>query len=82
VADGPERGIDGLAAFVASREPGDRNKGLFWAACRAAEDGLDPAPLAKAAEGTGMDAGQAQRTIDSAAKTITRAREQHGKVSA
>lgn len=74
------QGIDGLAAFVASRQPGDRHRGLFWAACRAAEDMLDPAPLAAAAEKAGLDPVQAERTIESAASVIAQAREEHGTV--
>lgn len=74
------QGIDGLAAFVASRKPGDRHKGLFWAACRAAEDGLDPAPLAAAAEKAGLDPGQAERTTAAAAAVIARDRAEHGTV--
>jgi len=70
-------GIDGLTAFVASREPGDRHEGLFWAGCRAAQDGLDPAPLAAAAVQAGVPRGQAERTITSAAQVIAEARRQH-----
>lgn len=75
------QGIEGLAAFVASRKPGDRNRGLFWAACRAAEDGLDPAPLAEAAGQAGLDPEQVAHVIVSAAATIRRARADHGAVS-
>jgi hypothetical protein len=71
------RGIGGLAAFVASRQPGDRHRGLFWAGCRAAQDGLDPAPLTAAAVQAGVPRGQAERTITSAAQVIAEARRQH-----
>lgn len=74
---GAAQGIGGLAAFVASREPGDRHDGLFWAACRAAQDGLDPAPLVTAAEAAGLDRADAEHAIASAAETIAAARRDH-----
>jgi hypothetical protein len=77
MADEKLRGIDGLAEFVASREPGERNPGLFWAACRAAEDNLNPWPLVTAAAKTGMSRAQAERTVASAERTIARARREH-----
>jgi hypothetical protein len=73
-------GISGLTAFVTSREPGDRHQGLFWAACRAAQDGLDPAPLAAAAEAAGLSHGDAEHAIASAAQVIATARRDHATV--
>ncbi len=62
-----------LAAFVAKQEHGNRNDGLFWAACRAHEAGLldDPAAadeLVAAALRSGLRGGEreARRTIASA----------------
>jgi hypothetical protein len=73
-------GIDALAAWMAGRQEGDRHRGLFWAACRAAEDGLEPGPLIGAAEAVGLSQDDAERTIASAARTIKKAREEHGKL--
>ena len=62
-----------LAAFVARQQHGNRNDGLFWAACRAHEAGLldDPAAaeeLVAAALRSGLRGGEreARRTIESA----------------
>lgn len=58
-----------LAGFVQSRGEGQRNGGLFWAACRAVEDG-HPADtfdlLEAAATIAGLSEQEAQRTIASA----------------
>ena len=57
-----------LAAWVAQLPEGNRNAGLFWAACRAAETGrpgsLDA--LAEAAGTAGLPEDEIQRTITSA----------------
>jgi hypothetical protein len=57
-----------LTAWVERLEEGNRNAGLFWAACRAVESGqhavLDE--LAVAAAKTGLTAREIFRTIDSA----------------
>jgi hypothetical protein len=60
---------NGLTTFVARQEPGNRNEALFWAACRAAEDGVLDAlaeKLVAAAVETGLDEATAERTIESA----------------
>jgi len=60
-----------LAAWVERLEEGNRNAGLFWAACRAVESGqhavLDE--LAAAAVRTGLSEREIARTIDSARRT-------------
>lgn len=76
-----DQGITPLVKFVESLQPGERDKGLFWAACRAAADDLDAAPLVTAAEKTGLARGKAQSTVESAAKHIAQARAEHQKVS-
>jgi hypothetical protein len=57
-----------LAAWVERLREGNRNAGLFWAACRAVESGqadsLDD--LAAAAASTGLDGREIARTITSA----------------
>lgn len=59
-----------LAAWVALRGEGERNRGLFWAACRLAEAGVDPAvtmdALGPAAEYAGLPPREVAVTIRSA----------------
>lgn len=62
-----------LAAWVAGRPKGERNRGLFWAACRLAENNTSPtdayAALAPAAEHAGLTAREVSATIRSAYRT-------------
>ncbi|AGS70555.1 bifunctional DNA primase/polymerase [Streptomyces collinus] len=61
----------GLVQFVLSAHEGQRNTRLFWAACRAYENGIGPAlltPLLEAALHTGLDEREARATIASAAR--------------
>ncbi|MFG2121658.1 bifunctional DNA primase/polymerase [Streptomyces sp. NPDC048710] len=61
----------GLVQFVLTAHAGQRNTRLFWAACRAYENGLGPAlldSLAEAAVHTGLAEGEARATIASAAR--------------
>jgi hypothetical protein len=76
----PERGpgdpkdLSHLAAWVAAQPEGNRNHGLFWASCRAAEAG-DTAALdgiARAARDAGLDKREVARTIASAQQTAGR----------
>ncbi|GAA2074525.1 hypothetical protein GCM10009725_03880 [Aeromicrobium tamlense] len=53
----PER----LAAWVASRHEGGRNAGLFWAACRMVEQGLDFPTTAAMLSRAGCEAGLSER---------------------
>lgn len=59
-----------LAAWVAARGEGERNRSLFWAACRLAEAGLSPvethSALAPAAERAGLPPREVMVTIRSA----------------
>ncbi len=62
-----------LAAWVAARSEGERNRGLFWAACRLAENGV-PAPdaldvLSAAASQAGLGAREITATVRSAYRT-------------
>jgi len=63
-----------LPGWLASQPEGNRNHGLFWASCRAAEAGdtatLDS--LASAARAAGLDDREIDRTIASAQQTAGR----------
>ncbi|MGH3220872.1 MAG: bifunctional DNA primase/polymerase [Streptosporangiaceae bacterium] len=61
-------GTAGLVAFVSRLEEGQRNCGLFWAACRAVDDGHAEAldDLVIAAIATGLSKTEATRTVASA----------------
>lgn len=67
---------DRLAAWVASRPEGARNHGLFWAACRMAEEGhrydATLATLGEAARRAGLPDREAQTTIRSAYRIAAR----------
>ena len=67
-AGGAAGGMAGLAVWVAGLAEGNRNNGLFWAACRAAEAGHDPAGLLTPAMVAGLAEAEAMRTIRSAAR--------------
>ncbi|MGW1722686.1 bifunctional DNA primase/polymerase [Streptomyces sp. NPDC002306] len=61
----------GLVQFVLAAHEGQRNTRLFWAACRAYENGIGPdlvEPLVDAALGTGLTEREARATIASAAR--------------
>ncbi|MCT7355000.1 bifunctional DNA primase/polymerase [Streptomyces sp. 15-116A] len=61
----------GLVQFVLAAHEGQRNTRLFWAACRAYEDGIGPAladALVEAALDTGLSEREARATIASAAR--------------
>jgi hypothetical protein len=70
----PSADIAPLVNFVARSGEGVRNNSLFWAACRAAETGLldagGAATLAEAAQATGLDKMEAEKTIASARKKV------------
>jgi hypothetical protein len=58
--------LGGLVGFVESAEPGGRNIALFWAACRAYEQGLSTDELLAAAVARGLPEREAARTVASA----------------
>src|SRR5699024_9806749 len=68
-----EADVSRLAAWVATRGEGERNRGLFWAACRLAEsgvpasDGLDV--LSAAAAEAGLGEREIATTVRSAYRT-------------
>lgn len=59
-----------LATWVAGRGEGERNRGLFWAACRLVENGVSPADaldaLGAAAQSAGLDDREIMTTVRSA----------------
>ncbi|WP_285495630.1 bifunctional DNA primase/polymerase [Actinomadura sp. NBRC 104425] len=61
-----------LAAWMARQPEGNRNSALFWAACRAAEEGQQHAldELVNAAVHAGLDEREARRTVQSAQRRI------------
>lgn len=61
-------GVERLALWVARQGEGNRNKALFWAACRAIEDGQSASlpELVGAAVDAGLSEREARRTVDSA----------------
>lgn len=66
----PDQGR-GLVQFVLAADEGQRNTRLFWAACRAYENGFGDAladALTRAAVGTGLPEHEARATIASAAR--------------
>ena len=61
--------VGSLAAWVAAQQEGNRNDGLFWAACRAVEGGHgDLDGLVAAAVQAGLSEAEARRTVASAAR--------------
>ncbi|MZE46420.1 DNA primase, partial [Streptomyces sp. SID5477] len=65
----------GLVQFVLAAHEGQRNTRLFWAACRAYENGVGAtllAPLLDAARATGLTEREARATIASAARMTGR----------
>lgn len=68
----PSAGAGHLAGWVARLGEGNRNAGLFWAACRALETDPDASldSLAAAAADAGLGDREVRATLDSARKTI------------
>ena len=65
-------GIEHLVRHVQRQDPTshNRNRALFWAACRATEEGLDLRPLAEAGLSIGLTATEVGRTLASAQRTV------------
>jgi bifunctional DNA primase/polymerase-like protein len=64
--NGGGRDIGRLAEWVAAQAEGNRNAGLYWAARRVIDSGIDPAELVAAAAQAGLSETEAHRTIGSA----------------
>src|SRR5262249_14509867 len=78
---GAQRGdLSHLAAWVGQQQQGNRNDGLFWAACRAAEAGDETvlAELAHAARSTRLPDGETPATIAPARRSAKRPCEHQG----
>ena len=62
-----------LAGWVAGRGEGERNRGLFWAACRLAENGTPPADTLDALGPAAARAGLSEREIATTVRSAYRA---------
>lgn len=62
-----------LAAWVAGRGEGERNRGLFWAACRLAENGVSAADALDALGAAAHSAGLGDREITTTVRSAYRA---------
>jgi hypothetical protein len=66
-------GVERIASWVGTLMEGERNRGLFWAACRLAEQGLAPADvldvLCSPAQAVGLSEREVVTTIRSAYRT-------------
>jgi hypothetical protein len=68
-------GVPGLAAWLSRQGEGNRNASLYWACCRALENGAsehDLDELVTVAKSIGLDEREALRTVRSALRTIRR----------
>lgn len=71
-----QQGLDALVRVVAEAVEGGqggtgRNDRLFWAACRAMEEGHDVTPIQEAAISTGLSEIEVRRTIGSAYRKVS-----------
>lgn len=62
-----------LAAWVARRQEGERNAGLFWAACKLAENGMPPGDAFEVLGAAASQAGLAEREITTTVRSAYRA---------
>ncbi|MEW1974622.1 bifunctional DNA primase/polymerase [Microbacterium profundi] len=62
-----------LAAWVAERGEGERNRSLFWAACRLAENGTSPGDALDALGAAAHSAGLSDREITTTVRSAYRA---------
>ncbi|MGK0721062.1 bifunctional DNA primase/polymerase [Leucobacter sp. W1478] len=74
-AEGTSMAVDGkrLAAWVAGRGEGERNRGLFWAACRLAENGVSLTDALDALGAAAQSAGLGDREITTTVRSAYRA---------
>ncbi|GAA2006373.1 bifunctional DNA primase/polymerase [Brevibacterium samyangense] len=71
---GLDRDVDvsRVAAWVAARGEGERNRGLFWAACRLAENGLPASDALDVLTAAAGQAGLAEREITATVRSAYR----------
>ncbi|MHB1063611.1 MAG: bifunctional DNA primase/polymerase [Georgenia sp.] len=67
-----EQDVSRLAAWVAARGEGERNRGLFWAACRLAENGVPAADALDVLTGAAENAGLGEREITATLRSAYR----------
>ncbi|TLP90499.1 DNA primase, partial [Nesterenkonia salmonea] len=60
---GREADVSRLASWVAARGEGERNRGLFWAACRLAENNVSAGDAVEVLSAAASQAGLGQREI-------------------
>ncbi|MGD9532043.1 MAG: bifunctional DNA primase/polymerase [Microbacteriaceae bacterium] len=74
-SDGATATVDAerLASWVAGRGEGERNRGLFWAACRLAENGTPPSDTLDALGPAAAQAGLSEREIATTVRSAYRA---------
>ena len=67
-------GVDAerLAAWVSGRGEGERNRSLFWAACRLAENGTSPGDALDALGAAAQSAGLSDREITTTVRSASR----------
>ena len=72
VGVGRDVDVSRLAAWVAARGEGERNHGLFWAACRLAENGLPASDALDVLTAAAGHAGLAEREITATVRSAYR----------
>ena len=64
--------VDRIAAWVAGRVEGERNRGVFWAACRLAENGIAPSDALDVLTAAAGDAGLSEREVTATVRSAYR----------
>ncbi|GAA1491034.1 hypothetical protein GCM10009626_37800 [Brachybacterium sacelli] len=67
-----EQDVSRLAVWVASRGEGERNRGLFWAACRLAENDVPASDALDVLSAAASDAGLVEREITATIRSAYR----------
>ncbi|SMX77771.1 Primase C terminal 1 (PriCT-1) [Brevibacterium aurantiacum] len=68
-----DRDVSRIAAWVATRGEGERNRGLFWAACRLAESGVAPSDALDVLTAAAGHAGLSEREVTTTVRSAYRA---------